>query len=309
MHSWRSQPRCVPASVRRDWPIARDPRADRCATCSWSTPLTIAWSVLALCDHARTTGTGVVLAVARGPRRRLRGERPAHRAAAVPDEPGPQARHDLGVVGVGRGGTVAGYAVVLHVVVLGYLWLRQQRPAGEVFYRKFCSSCAALLSCLVAQQVLHAAQLAAGAARVTGAVPILLVIVVHSCVNRALITGALVCLGVRGRTLLGSRDDELHGAGHAVPRRPGRLRRGARRLAVHPGLPADAGPAARRRSSTISRPPRRPTRRPVCSTPSPGSTSRRPNWPADGARAAGRRAARRHRPLQARQRPLRPPRR
>jgi diguanylate cyclase (GGDEF)-like protein len=111
----------------------------------------------------------------------------------------------------GAVGLRPGYAVILLVTVMSYVWLRQQRPAGEILHRKVFNASTALLGCLGSGLALHAGE---GSwhgypLMLSGAVSVVVVIVVHTLINRALVTGGLTVLGARGRELLGSADDNL----------------------------------------------------------------------------------------------------
>jgi diguanylate cyclase (GGDEF)-like protein len=102
-------------------------------------------------------------------------------------------------------------AVALLGSVVVYVWFRQQRPAGQPLHRKCFNAATALVGCLTAGLVLHsAAHLWGGLPwSLSGSVSVFVAIVVYTTVNRGLVTLALVSVGVRGRVLLGSRDDNL----------------------------------------------------------------------------------------------------
>ena len=104
-----------------------------------------------------------------------------------------------------------GFAVLLLLCVMTYVWFRQQRPANELLHRKVFNASTALLGCLGAGLVLHTAGHAWGGYpwMLSGAVSVFVVIVVHTLSNRSLVTTGLTVLGVRGRVLLGSADDNL----------------------------------------------------------------------------------------------------
>jgi diguanylate cyclase (GGDEF)-like protein len=104
-----------------------------------------------------------------------------------------------------------GFAVILLTCVMTYVWFRQQRPAGEILHRKFFNASTALLGCLGSGLLLHS-----GAQvwhsypwMLSGAISVVIVIVVHTLINRSLVTVGLLTLGVTGRVLLGSADDNL----------------------------------------------------------------------------------------------------
>ena len=104
-----------------------------------------------------------------------------------------------------------GQAVVLLVAILVYIWFRQQRPAGQPLYRNWFTGSSIVLACLAAGAAGRAfegthSQLpwALGMTMSIG-----VVILVETCVNRGLVTGALLLVGVRGRRLLGTGDQNL----------------------------------------------------------------------------------------------------
>lgn len=104
-----------------------------------------------------------------------------------------------------------GQAVLLNAIVLLLVWQEQYRRAGQKAYRGWFAFCSALLGVMTASVVLHSI---VSAWRflpwaLTGAVSVLVAIAVHTLTNRTLITFALLGVGVRGRTLLGTRDDNL----------------------------------------------------------------------------------------------------
>lgn len=95
--------------------------------------------------------------------------------------------------------------------LLSYMWIRQQRPAGEIAYRKVGTAATFVIACLVTGWVVrfiatHRLGLPGG---VTGAFAVLIALVAYTVVNRALVTVALTLLGVRGRGLLGTWEDNL----------------------------------------------------------------------------------------------------
>ena len=104
-----------------------------------------------------------------------------------------------------------GAAVLLMVSVLVYVWFRQQRPAGQPLYRVWYTASSQVLGCLVAGLMLHTwmRNLTGLSWALAGALSVLLVILVQTGINRLLVTIALIGVGVRGRALLGSHDDNL----------------------------------------------------------------------------------------------------
>ena len=109
-----------------------------------------------------------------------------------------------------------GVAVVVLFTVLAYDWFRHHRPAGESLHRKLYVIATILLGCvgasLVSRQILgHALTDRFGHATspVLHAITVLSAILVYTAVQRALVTAGLMSLGIHGRVLLGSRDDNL----------------------------------------------------------------------------------------------------
>jgi diguanylate cyclase (GGDEF)-like protein len=104
-----------------------------------------------------------------------------------------------------------GAAVILLVVLMTYIWFRQQRPAGELLHRKIFNASTALLGCLGSGLILRSGASAWHGApwMLAGAISVLVVIVTHTLINRLLVTCGVLLMGVRGRTLLGTADDNL----------------------------------------------------------------------------------------------------
>lgn len=104
-----------------------------------------------------------------------------------------------------------GQAALLMVIVLVYMWFRQMRPAGEILHRKVFSASTETLGCLcggvVADEVL--ARWSSLPWALSGAVAVVLAMIVYSLINRALVTVAMIWVGIRGRALLGTRDANL----------------------------------------------------------------------------------------------------
>jgi diguanylate cyclase (GGDEF)-like protein len=105
----------------------------------------------------------------------------------------------------------APYAIACVATLLCYMWIRQQRPAGEIAYRKVGTAAMIIIACLATGLVVKfiAARHLDFPGGVTGAFAVLIALVVYTVVNRALVTVALTLLGVRGRGLLGSWQDNL----------------------------------------------------------------------------------------------------
>jgi diguanylate cyclase (GGDEF)-like protein len=103
------------------------------------------------------------------------------------------------------------YAVICVIALLYYLWERQQRPAGEAAYRKVASAGMVLLSCLFGGAVVHGVErhFANIPGGVSGGLAVMVALVAYTAMNRGLVTGALISLGVRGRALVGSWDDNV----------------------------------------------------------------------------------------------------
>lgn len=103
------------------------------------------------------------------------------------------------------------YALTCVTALLGYLWTRQQRPAGEQAYRKIGSASTVLLACVAggvaARAIGERFQDIPGG--VSGAVAVVVALVAYTAVNRALVTGALLLFGARGKHLIGTWDDNV----------------------------------------------------------------------------------------------------
>lgn len=103
-----------------------------------------------------------------------------------------------------------GAGVVLLVVLLSFVWHRQRRGSGHPFYRMWFSSTAAVGGFLCASATVSALTSTLTLPwSLTVSVSIAAAMAAYTLVNRLLVTGALVGSGVRGRALLGSRDDNL----------------------------------------------------------------------------------------------------
>jgi len=103
------------------------------------------------------------------------------------------------------------YAAGTVIALLYYMWLRQQRHTGEVPYRKIGSAAMFVIACLAtgwAVSYIHAHRLGVPGG-VAGALAVLIALLVYTVMNRALVTVALTLLGVRGRALLGTWEDNL----------------------------------------------------------------------------------------------------
>jgi len=102
-------------------------------------------------------------------------------------------------------------AGALLAVVLIHVWFRQQRPAGEPLHRKWFNGSTEVLGCLAGGTALRwAADHLTGLPWTLGGLfSVIIGIATYAVINRLLVTVALVSVGVRGRELLGSRDDNL----------------------------------------------------------------------------------------------------
>lgn len=101
--------------------------------------------------------------------------------------------------------------VLLLGVVLTYIWFRQQRPAGEPLHRKIFNASAVLISCLAAGLIVRTSSTEWSHApwALGAALSVLVALIAYAAANRVLVTLALVVMRVRGRALLGGRDDNL----------------------------------------------------------------------------------------------------
>ncbi|MDT4972406.1 MAG: hypothetical protein QOG22_2549 [Pseudonocardiales bacterium] len=104
-----------------------------------------------------------------------------------------------------------GYAALLAAVLAAYLWIRQQREAGQFLYRKVYSGATIVLACLAASAVLSHSGASVLAPTQYPAVYIALALVVYTCVNRLLISLAVVLTGgsMTRSIILGKWDDNL----------------------------------------------------------------------------------------------------
>ena len=104
-----------------------------------------------------------------------------------------------------------GPAVLLLTTVLTYIWFRQQRPAGQPLHRKWFNGSTEMLGALVAGVAVRSwsGPWSGLPWAISGALVVLLATVVYAVINRALVTVALVWVGVRGSALLGGKDDNL----------------------------------------------------------------------------------------------------
>lgn len=102
-------------------------------------------------------------------------------------------------------------AALLMIVLYGHVWFRQQRPAGEVLYRKLFNLANTVTSCIGASYVMrgsHSALMGMPPA-LRDAIAISLVLVTFGLINRVVATLALLSLGMPARSMFGGRDDNL----------------------------------------------------------------------------------------------------
>jgi diguanylate cyclase (GGDEF)-like protein len=195
----------------RGWPVASAPST----LLAYMFPIeaiALVWSAIAISRGAHSSlrelaSLGLLIVIAIG------FEEGSRRSARMQIRMSSQLRTDMTSVWA-VGGAVAlpsSLAVLLLGAVLVYDWFRHQRPAGEPMYRKAFVTSTALLGCLVAGAAYRGfAEVCAGMPwALAGPVPVLLAILAYTTVNRLLVTVVLVMMGVRGRGLLGSRDDNL----------------------------------------------------------------------------------------------------
>jgi diguanylate cyclase (GGDEF)-like protein len=104
-----------------------------------------------------------------------------------------------------------GYAALLAAILAAYLWIRQQREAGQFLYRKVYSGATIVLACLAASAVLSHTGGSVPAPTEYPAISVALALVVYTCVNRLLISLAVVLVGgpMTRSIILGKWDDNL----------------------------------------------------------------------------------------------------
>ncbi|MEP7178641.1 MAG: GGDEF domain-containing protein [Pseudonocardiales bacterium] len=104
-----------------------------------------------------------------------------------------------------------GYAALLAAILAAYLWIRQQRETGQFLYRKLYSGATIVLACLAASAVLSHRGTSLPSPTEYPAVAIVLALVVYTCVNRLLISLAVVLVGgpMTRAIILGKWDDNL----------------------------------------------------------------------------------------------------
>jgi diguanylate cyclase (GGDEF)-like protein len=104
-----------------------------------------------------------------------------------------------------------GYAALLAAVLAAYLWFRQQRQAGQFLYRKVYSGATIVLACLAASAVLSNSGDSVPGPTQYPALSVALALVVYTCVNRLLISLAVVLVGnpMTRSIIIGKWDDNL----------------------------------------------------------------------------------------------------
>ena len=171
----------------------------------------LAWAVFAVARENFTWHTAYVLLLLIG--MALAFEEGVSRAARLQLRLSKDLKRDMCSVWAVAGAVALepGSAVVLLSAILVYVWFRQQRPAGQFLYRKLFNAGTYLIGGLTAGTAVRAGtQLWSHLGWVlAGAVPVIAGIAIFTITNRLLVTVALVRLGVRGRGLIGSRDDNL----------------------------------------------------------------------------------------------------
>ncbi|MDQ2749428.1 MAG: GGDEF domain-containing protein [Actinomycetota bacterium] len=124
---------------------------------------------------------------------------------------GPQA--DMTSVWTFAGALVVapGSAALLAVVLAGYMWIRQQRQTGQFLYRKFYSAATIVLACLAASAVLNTGGHSQLVPTDYSALSVALALAVYTCVNRLLISVAVVLAGnpITRSIIIGKWDENL----------------------------------------------------------------------------------------------------
>ena len=196
--------------ARRDWPLAHEPDA--------------VLNVVAVCGTAGCAAACAALAQLHGTGRQwtvlavlavlaLVVVEIGHRIDSAQVGAGTDFRRDQLSVWSIAGAIVMtpGQAVLLLAGVCGYLWLRLQRPAGELGYRAVCRASVALLGCLGASVLVSATAPAwSGApARVADLLAVLVALVGYAALTHGLQAVGLLTLGGRGAAVVGSADQPL----------------------------------------------------------------------------------------------------
>jgi diguanylate cyclase (GGDEF)-like protein len=199
------------AIAQGNWAIARVPRIAAAYLLLVDAAVAV-WAGFALSSIADAGGRdwfvlGLLLALAIG------FEESATRTARIQRRISGQLKRNMTSVW-----TVAGaialptpLAVLLVLAVVVHIWFRQQRPVGHQLYRSWFTASTQVATCLVSIAALRAwapnwehLGWALG-----GSLSVLIVIAIQTAVNRGLVTIAFLTTGVRGKILIGSRDDNL----------------------------------------------------------------------------------------------------
>ena len=198
------------AARARDWPILTARRL----TVSYVVfidLIALAWSLKTLASFKSTGhewGISVLLLLLA-----LAFEERARRAARLRLRMSSELKRDMTSVWCVAAALAVGpaYAVILLVPLMTYVWFRQQRPAGEIFYRKLFNVATVLISCFMAGIALRALHHVWGhlPLALSGCVTVLLAIFVYGLVNRVLVTLGVMSLGNHLKDLLGTPDDNL----------------------------------------------------------------------------------------------------
>ncbi|HET6876623.1 MAG TPA: hypothetical protein VFH38_03760, partial [Jatrophihabitans sp.] len=214
VHYWRSQLTLAVPMRRwlagRAWPVLDEARGN--IAYYVAVELTaLAWAAFAIAEENFSWHTIGVLSLLIG--MALAFEEGVSRAARLQLRLSKDLKRDMCSVWAVAGAVALepGSASILLAAILVYVWFRQQRPAGQFLYRKLFNGGTYLIGGLAAGTAVRAGSLLWSHLGwvLAGAVPVLAGIVVFTITNRLLVTVALVRLGIRGRALLGSRDDNL----------------------------------------------------------------------------------------------------
>jgi diguanylate cyclase (GGDEF)-like protein len=196
--------------ARRDWPVASVPTG-LMAYVLFIDAVVLGWAGIAFArarPDARSTWVLALLVVLA-----LVFEEGARRAARLQLRLSTDLRLDMtSVWAVAAAVALPPWGgVVLLGAITVHTWFRHQRPAGRPLYRGWFAGSTEVLGCLTAGLVLHTWGHAWSALpwALAGSVSVFVAIVIHTTINRSLITLALVGVGVRGSALLGSRHDNL----------------------------------------------------------------------------------------------------
>jgi diguanylate cyclase (GGDEF)-like protein len=103
------------------------------------------------------------------------------------------------------------WMITVLLVIYGYTYFRQHRPAGEALYRRLFNTSNMLVSAFVAKTVFLSVshRWSAESDRLGFAVAIGAAVLAYAVINRAAASAALLLLGTRLRDLAGSREENL----------------------------------------------------------------------------------------------------